>query len=56
MIAFGRKNGNLMKSNERFSFTFKTEECGITKLATEIEHVMEKDFRMTLTNIKNMES
>ena len=28
----------------------------ITKLATEIEHVMEKDFRVTLTNIKNMES
>ena len=45
-----------MKSNKTFSFKFKTEECGITKLATEIEHVMEKDFRMTLTNIKNMES
>ena len=56
MIAFGRKKQQIMNSNRDFRFQLGKEEHNITKLASEMEVLMEKDFKLTLEHMKEMES
>ena len=56
IIALGRKKRKMMAPNKTFRFQLEEEEHDISKLASDMELLTEKDFKSTSEHIKKMES